>query len=53
MRLSAEDPPEFQRDAVELVLVPGRSVNYGRSQSGDHAWHVGNWAKAARDAPKP
>ena len=27
MRLPAEDPPEFQRDAVELVLASGRSIN--------------------------
>jgi transposase len=46
----AKYPPEFQRDAVELVLASGRSINEVAVSLGIKRGTLGNWVKAARDA---
>jgi transposase len=46
----AKYPPEFQRDAVELVLSSGRSINEVALSLGIKRGTLGNWVKAARDA---
>ena len=46
----AKYPPEFQRDAVELVLASGRSINEVALSLGIKRGTLGNWVKAARDA---
>ena len=45
----AKYPPEFQRDAVELVLASGRSINEVALSLGIKRGTLGNWVKAARD----
>ena len=46
----AKYPPEFQREAVELVLGSGRSINEVALSLGIKRGTLGNWVKAARDA---
>ena len=46
----AKYPPEFQCDAVELVLGSGRSINVVALSLGVKRGTLGNWVKAARDA---
>jgi transposase len=46
----AKYPPEFQREAVELVLGSGRSINEVALSLGLKRGTLGNWVKAARDA---
>ena len=46
----AKYPPEFQRDAVDLVLSSGRSINEVALSLGIKRGTLGNWVKAARDA---
>ena len=46
----AKYPPEFQREAVELVLGLGRSINEVALSLGIKRGTLGNWVKAARDA---
>src|SRR5215216_3679757 len=46
----AKYPPEFQRDAVELVLASGRSINDVALSLGVKRGTLGNWVEAARDA---
>ena len=45
----ARYPPEFQREAVELVLGSGRSINEVALSLGIKRGTLGNWVKAARD----
>ena len=44
----AKYPPEFQREAVELVLASGRSINEVALSLGIKRGTLGNWVKAAR-----
>ena len=46
----AKYPPEFQREAVELVLGSGRSINEVALSLGIKRGTLGNWVKAAREA---
>ena len=46
----AKYPPEFQREAVELVLGSGRSINEVALSLGIKRGTLGNWVKAVRDA---
>jgi transposase len=46
----AKYPPEFQHEAVELVLGSGRSINEVALSLGIKRATLGNWVKAARDA---
>jgi transposase len=46
----AKYPPEFQREAVELVLGSGRSINEVSLSLGIKRGTLGNWVKAAREA---
>ena len=46
----AKYPPEFQCEAVELVLGSGRSINEVALSLGIKRGTLGNWVKAARDA---
>ena len=46
----AKYPPEFQREAVELVLGSGRSINEVALSLGIKRGTLGNWVNAARDA---
>ena len=46
----AKYPLEFQREAVELVLASGRSINEVALSLGIKRGTLGNWVKAARDA---
>ena len=46
----AKYPPEFRREAVELVLGLGRSINEVALSLGIKRGTLGNWVKAARDA---
>ena len=46
----AKYPPEFQREAVDLVVGSGRSINEVALSLGIKRGTLGNWVKAARDA---
>ena len=46
----AKYPPEIQREAVELVLGSGRSINEVSVSVGIKRGTLGKWVKAARDA---
>ena len=46
----AKYPPEFQREAVELVVGSGRSINEVALSLGIKRGTLGNWVKAAREA---
>ena len=46
----AKYPPEFQREAVELVVGSGRSIAEVARSLGMNEGTLGNWVKAARDA---
>jgi transposase len=46
----AKYPQEFQREAIELVLGSGRSINEVALRLGIKRGTLGNWVKAARDA---
>ena len=46
----AKYPPEFQREAVELVVGSGRSIAEVARSLGRNEGTLGNWVKAARDA---
>ena len=46
----AKYPPEFQREAVELVLGAGRSINEVALNLGIKRGTLGNWVKVGRDA---
>ena len=46
----AKYPPEFQREAVELVLGSGRSITEVALSLGIKRGTLGNWVKAAREA---
>ena len=46
----AKYPPEFQSEAVELVLGSGRSINEVALSLGIKRGTLGNWVKAARDS---
>lgn len=46
----AKYPPEFQHEAVELVLGSGRPIAEVARGLGINDGTLGNWVKAARDA---
>ena len=49
----AKYPPEFQREAVELVLGSGRSINEVALSLGDQARHVGQLGQGRPRRPRP
>ncbi len=46
----AKYPPEFQREAVELVLSSDRSISEVAKSLGISDGTLGNWVRAAREA---
>ncbi len=43
-------PPQFQREAVDLVLSSGRTIKEVADSLGINGGTLSNWVRAARDA---